>query len=273
METKLAESISYIQKRTQLRPQVGFVLGSGLSGFVKNVTVEHEFSFSEIPHFSGSTIEGHPGKFVVGTLEDLPVALMLGRIHAYEGHSLQQVVYPVRTMAMLGIRLLTLTNAAGGLNKKMKPGDFMVINDHLNFTGGNPLCGPNWSRGPRFVDMTEPYDRQMSKMLKDSLSKEKVRHHQGVYVGVLGPTYETAAEIRFYAKAGGHAVGMSTVAETIAARHAGIRVAGLSCITNLGTGLSKTKLSHDEVKEVAQLVEEKFNRSLLRYSQNLKKLL
>lgn len=273
IEEKLAESVTYIQKKTQARPHVAFVLGSGLSGFAKNVKVEKEFSFSEIPHFSGSTIEGHPGKFVIGTLEDMPVALMLGRIHAYEGHSFQQVVYPVRTMAMLGIRLLTLTNAAGSLSKKMKPGDFMVIRDHINFTGDNPLIGPNWSRGPRFVDMTEPYDTQMSKLLKDALVKEKVRHHQGVYVGVLGPTYETAAEIKFYGKIGGNAVGMSTVGETIAARHAGIRVAGLSCITNLGTGLSKTKLSHEEVKEVAQLVEQKFNRTLLRYTRSLKKLL
>ena len=152
----------------------------------------------------------------------------------------------------------------------MKPGDFMLITDQINMTGDSPLRGPNWARGPRFVDMSEPYDHELSKLMKNALVKEKIRHHKGVYVGVLGPAYETAAEIKFFGKIGGSAVGMSTVAEVIAARHAGLRVTGLSCITNLGTGLAKAKLSHDDVKEVALKVEDKLNRTLLRFIRSLK---
>lgn len=270
IDKQLQETTAYIQSRTKIKPAMAFVLGSGLSGFAKNVKVDCKIPFGDLPHFFGSTVEGHPGQLVLGHLEGLPVAVMLGRLHAYEGLSFPQVIYPVRTLASLGAKAVFLTNAAGGLSSKMRPGDFMLIRDHINFTGDNPLRGPNWNRGQRFVDMTEPYDPHLSKLLKTALTKEKVRHHAGVYVGVLGPTYETAAEIRFYAKIGGHAVGMSTVAETIAARHAGLRVVGMSCITNLGTGLSKKKLNHDEVKEVAEMVEDKFNRTLLHFTRLVK---
>ncbi len=273
IDSQLNETLKYIKKRINVKPQLGFILGSGLSGFAKEISISHEFAFNELPHFNGSTIEGHPGKLVLGQIEGVSVAVMLGRLHAYEGLSPQQVVYPVRTLARLGVRFLTVTNAAGGLLRKMRPGDFMLIRDHINMTGDNPLRGHNSALGPRFVDMTEPYDNQLSSLLKKALVKEKVRHHQGVYVGVLGPTYETAAEIRFFSKIGGDAVGMSTVAEVIAARHAGLRVAGLSLITNLGTGLHKKKLTHDEVKEAASLAEKKFRRVLTRFTRSIKPLL
>lgn len=270
IEEQLAESKAFLFKKTQLRPKLAFVLGSGLSGFAKKIKADVEIPFAQIPHFGVSSVEGHPGRLVIGTLEGVPVAAMLGRLHAYEGLTLQQVVFPVRTLAVFGVETLLVTNAAGGLSKKMKPGDFMVIRDHINLTGDNPLRGHNVPIGPRFLDLTEPYDKKLTGRLKDALKKEKVRAHEGVYIGVLGPTYETKAEVKFYAKIGGGSVGMSTVAEVIAARHAGMRVVGMSCITNLGTGLSKDTLNHEEVKEVANRVEDKFTRTLLAFTKKIK---
>ena len=270
IEKQLQESAHYLKSKTKLQPRLGFVLGSGLSGFAKKVAIDVEIPFAQIPHFAVSSVEGHPGKLVIGTLAGTPVAVLMGRLHAYEGLTFQQVVFPVRTLAALGVQTLVLTNAAGGLNGKMRPGDFMVIKDQINFTGDSPLRGPNLSTGPRFVDMTEPVDSSLRRALKAALKSVKARTHEGVYVGVLGPTYETAAEIKMFAKWGGGAVGMSTVAEVIAARHAGLRVAGLSCITNLGTGLSKHKLSHADVKETAAKVEDKFNRALLLFTERIK---
>ncbi len=270
IEKQLQESQLFLARKTTLRPRLGFVLGSGLSGFAKQVKVDVEIPFKDIPHFAASSVEGHPGKLVIGKIGDVPVAVMLGRLHAYEGLTFQQVIFPVRTLAMFGVKTLVVTNAAGGLMAKMKPGDFMVIKDQINMTGDNPLRGPNAPIGPRFVDMTEPFDAKLRQLLKDSLKKEKVRAHEGVYVGVMGPTYETAAEIKFFAKIGGGCVGMSTVAEVIAARHAGVRVVGLSCITNLGTGLSKVRLTHDDVKEVAARVEDRFTRTLVTFTGKIK---
>lgn len=266
IQKQLDETVSYIRRKYQGRPTLGFVLGSGLGQFAKHVNAEAEFQFSELPHFAKASVEGHSGKLVLGRLEGKNVAVLQGRLHAYEGHDFAQVMFPVRTLAELGVRNLVVTNAAGGLKRTMKPGDFMVITDHINLTGANPLRGPNWEKGPRFVDMTEPYDKKMRELLKKCLKAEKTRVFDGVYVGVMGPTYETAAEIRFYGKIGGGAVGMSTVADVIAARHAGVTVAGLSCITNLGTGLSRTKLSHDEVKAVAEKVEKRFASALLAFT-------
>ncbi len=270
IDQQLRETLAFIRQREKLKPSLGFILGSGLSGFASQIQAAAEIPFKDIPHFSGSSIEGHPGKLVLGTLEGVPVVAMLGRLHAYEGLESSQVIYPARTLAAMGVKTLVITNAAGGLKKTMKAGDFMVIRDQINLTGVNPLRGPNWEHGPRFVDMTEPFDRQLSKILKECCIKEKARVSEGVYVGVMGPTYETAAEIKFYAMIGGGSVGMSTVAEVIAARHAGVRVVGLSCITNLGTGLSKTRLSHKEVKEVANRVEDKFTRVLVRFTRKIK---
>ncbi len=270
IDKQLQETVEFIKKRAQIKPTLGFVLGSGLGAFAKEVAAVAEIPFKDIPHFAPVTVEGHSGKLILGTLEGVQVAVLQGRLHAYEGLSWQQVMYPVRTLAALGIKAVVVTNAAGGLKKNMRPGDFMILSDLINMTGDNPLRGPNWNYGPRFVDMTEPFDRKLSQPLRAALLKQKARVSQGVYVGVMGPTYETAAEINFYAKMGGGAVGMSTVSEVIAARHAGLKVVGLTCVTNLGTGLSKIKLSHEEVKEVAGRVEGKFSRALVEYTKQLK---
>jgi purine-nucleoside phosphorylase len=270
IEKALEQTKKFLDQQTTLRPKLGFVLGSGLSGFAKQIEMECELPFARIPGFAGSSVEGHPGRLLFGRLEGFPVAVLLGRLHAYEGLTFQQVVFPVRVLAALGVSTLVVTNAAGGLNKKMKPGDFMVIRDQVNFTGDNPLVGPNVPIGPRFVDMSEPYDAGLAKILTQSLKEEKVRSHQGVYIGVLGPTYETAAEVKIFSRLGGGSVGMSTVAEVIAARHAGLRVAGLSCITNLATGLSKTRLTHEEVKAVAARVEDNFARTLITFTRKIK---
>jgi len=179
------------------------------------------------------------------------------------------VIYPVRVLAMLGVKTVVLTNAAGGLRGDVKPGDLMIISDHINMTGINPLRGENWARGPRFTDMTEAYDVELIEALRNAMNAEGVPHFDGVYVGVMGPSYETAAEVKLFGQMGGGAVGMSTVFEALAARHAGLRVAGLSCITNLGTGLSTQKLTHDEVKEVAQQTEELFARTLKRFAREI----
>lgn len=269
LDQQLKETVAFIRKKTDLKPSLGFVLGSGLSAFGQEVRLEAEFSFKELPHFARASVEGHPGRLLLGEVAGVPVAVMQGRVHAYEGFSLPQVVYPIRLLAELGVQTLLVSNAAGGLRKTMKPGDFMVIEDHINLTGENPLRGANWARGARFVDMTEAYDPRLTKLLVDCLKKSKVRTHRGVYVGVMGPSYETAAEILFFGRIGGGTVGMSTVAEVIAARHAGLKVVGLSCVTNLGTGLSKTKLSHAEVKEVAGQAEKKFTAGLKLFTEKL----
>jgi purine-nucleoside phosphorylase len=272
-DKQLKETTDFIAKRASLKPTLGFILGSGLGGFAKEVSAVAEIPFKDIPHFCPVTVEGHSGKLILGTLQGVNVAVLQGRLHAYEGLSWDQVIYPTRTLAALGVKTVVITNAAGGLQKKMKAGDFMVLKDVINMTGGNPLRGPNWNYGPRFVDMTEPFDKKLSAVLKAALKKQSPRVHEGVYVGVMGPTYETAAEIAFYGKMGGGTVGMSTVAEVIAARHAGLKIAGVSCITNLGTGLSKVKLSHEEVKEVAEKVEGKFARALVDFTAKAKSLL
>lgn len=270
-EDQLQESSHALADKTSLRPRLGFVLGSGLAAFAEKVEEAVEIPYARIPHFAVSSVEGHPGKMVIGKLCGVPVAIMQGRLHAYEGLSLSEVVFPIRTLAAFGVKTLVVTNASGGLNPKMKPGDFMVIRDHINMTGDNPLRGPNLSIGPRFVDMTEPYDRKLSAVLTNCLKQAKAKAHSGVYVGVLGPTYETAAEISMFRKMGGGAVGMSTVAEVMAARHAGMRVVGLSCVTNLGTGLSKIKLTHDDVKETAAKAAAKFTQTLLTFTQKIQK--
>lgn len=269
VDAELKETVQFIKSRSKMNPRLGYVLGSGLGHFASLVEKPVSIPFHEIPHFAATSVAGHAGELVLGHLHGQPVAILKGRLHAYEGHDFKKVIFPVRTLAALGVKTLVVTNSAGGLKKTMRPGDFLIIRDHINLTGENPLRGPNWARGPRFVDMTEPYDKKLSDLLKKCLKKEKARVHDGVYVGVMGPTYETAAEIRFFAMIGGGSVGMSTVSDVIAARHAGLRVVGVSCITNLGTGLSKSKLSHDEVKDVANQVEKKFSKALAEFAKSL----
>lgn len=255
----IKKSVEFIQSKTSILPTVGITLGSGLAHFVDEVSIDAEIPFTDIPGFAPPTVEGHPGKLVIGHVAETPVAILQGRIHYYEGHSPQQVVHPTRVLAKLGCNKLIFTNAAGGIQPDMTPGSFVLIRDHINLTGVNPLLGKNINElGPRFLDMTEPYDVQLSDKLEDIMKKKNVPYINGVYCWFSGPTYETAAEVQYAYRAGGTCVGMSTVPEVIAARHMGAACIGISCVTNLGTGLSKEKLSHEEVKDVANKVQSQF---------------
>jgi len=256
---KLQETTHYIRSITGVKPRVGIILGSGLGGLVQKLKVEVEIPYSEIPHFESPSVKGHAGRLVIGSIHGVDVAILQGRIHYYEGHTMAQVVYPIRTLAMLGIEVAVLTNSAGGLDPKMSSGDFMVITDHINLMNTNPLMGPNIKNlGPRFPDMTEAYDKKLTQKMLDVLAEQKVNHWQGTYCGVSGPTYETPAEVRFLQIIGGQAVGMSTVPESIAANHLGLRVAAVSCITNPAAGIHSEKLTHEEVTQIAHSVEKKF---------------
>lgn len=256
---KLQETVSFIRSKTAAKPKIGIVLGSGLGAFVKEVTVETTIPFRDIPHFIPPTVDGHQGNLLFGKVSGHEIAILQGRVHYYEGHSMESVVFPARTMALMGCEILILTNSAGGFGDTMQAGDFMIIEDHINLMGINPLMGPNIKElGPRFPDMTEAYDRKLIEKMEQVFQKQSVRYHKGVYCGVSGPTYETPAEVRYLKMIGGKAVGMSTVPEAIAANHLGLRVAALSCITNLAAGLSRQKLSHTEVTETARQVEQKF---------------
>lgn len=269
----LEASVAYIRSvcpPTKLKPRVAIVLGSGLGSFVKNVEVEAAIPYTEIPGFIPPSVDGHKGRLILGHVKGVPTAVLQGRIHFYEGHSMTTVAHPVRTAALLGCEIVTLTNSAGGLDPSMRPGDFMVIDDHINLMGDNPLKGPNIEAfGPRFPDMTEAYDRKLSANMDAILKKMGTKFFRGVYCGVSGPTYETPAEVRYLQQLGGKAVGMSTVPETIAANHLGLRVCALSCITNLAAGLSQNKLSHEEVTETARAVESKFGQFLVEFISSL----
>lgn len=259
----LNESVSYLKQAASQKPKIGLVLGSGLGSFVDCITQSKSFPFQDIPHFAPTTIEGHKGFLHFGMINKIPLIVMQGRIHRYEGHALSTVTFPIRVLAKLGIGTLLLTNAAGGLGTKMKPGDLMIIKDHINLMGDNPLIGPNVTElGPRFPDMSEVYDRSIRQLAQRLLKDARIRFHQGVYCGLLGPSYETPAEIRFLRKIGVAAVGMSTVPEAIVARHMGLRVFGISCITNLAAGLSKKPLNHKEVTETGRKIERAFSQFL-----------
>jgi len=263
---QLDESCAFIKSKIKAPPVLAITLGSGLAHFGEQIQDSIRIPFSEIPHFHAPTVSGHGGHLILGRIGEVGVAVLQGRIHFYEGHDMYTVVYPTRTMARLGIRNLVLTNASGGINPQMSPGDFMIIKDHINLTGHNPLRGPNIDElGPRFPDMSEPYDASLRIHLSAALKEAGAKFTEGVYCGVQGPCYETAAEVAYLQKIGGHAVGMSTVAEAIAAKHAGMAVAGLSCITNLATGLSDETLTHDDVKAVAQRSEALFTKALLAF--------
>ncbi len=245
---KIKEAVESIQKQTQLQPEIGLILGSGLGPIAEHVTDATTISYSQIPHFHNPSVEGHAGKMIIGKMNQVPVVLLQGRFHLYEGHSMEDVVFPTRTICGLGIHTLVLTNAAGGVNTRFRPGDIMFIEDHLNLMGDNPLKGPNLSQlGPRFPDLSEAYHRGCLDSFKKTAEELKISFQTGTYAGLLGPTYETPAEVRMLRTLGADAVGMSTVPESIAANHLGVRVAGLSCITNLAAGLSPHKLSHQEV--------------------------
>jgi purine-nucleoside phosphorylase len=255
----LDEAVSSIAQKSDLAPRVGVVLGSGLGAWADALGSLTKIPYSEVPHMPRSSVLGHAGNLCVGRAEGVPVACLQGRVHLYEGHETERVVFGVRLLARLGCRAVVLTNAAGGIDPSFSPGDLMLITDHLNLTGKNPLDGPNDpDLGPRFPDMTEAYDRELSALAREAAAEVKVTLREGVYAALLGPTYETPAEIRMVRTLGASAVGMSTVPEVIALRHMGVRAAAVSCVTNLAAGLSPTKLDHSEVEAVARLSRDRF---------------
>ncbi len=243
-----------LQKTSPLRPTLAIVLGSGFHHALAELQVDKKIAYAKIPGFPKPTVSGHAGELCFGRFGRTPVMVLSGRAHFYEGHPMERVTFAVRALAAFGIRDLLLTNAAGGLNKKFRAGDFMVLTDHINLMGANPLRGAAVPGLPRFVDLTETYDRTLCDRLVRAGTLSKVKLQRGVYLAVSGPSYETPAEIRAFATLGADAVGMSTVPEAIVARQCGLRVAAVSCITNLAAGISPEKLSHAEVLETAERV-------------------
>ena len=243
-----------LKKVSPLRPTLAIVLGSGFHHVLSELRVDKEISYAKIPGFPKPTVSGHAGELYFGHLGRTPVLVLSGRAHFYEGHPMERVTFAVHALAAFGIRDLLLTNAAGGINKNFRAGDFMVLTDHINLMGANPLREPHHINLQRFVDLTETYDAKLRELLFRAGKISKLRLQRGVYLAVSGPSYETPAEIRAFAKLGADAVGMSTVPEAIAARQCGLNVAAVSCITNLAAGISRGKLSHTEVLDTAERV-------------------
>lgn len=248
----IEESVHFIRERIRFTPRIGIILGTGLGKLVDEVEIDRVIPYEEIPHFPVSTVETHRGNLVLGFLAGKPVVVMQGRFHYYEGYTLQQVTFPVRVMKGLGAEVLIVSNAAGGLNRNMRRGDLMIITDHINLLGDNPLRGPNDPElGPRFPDMSAVYDRELRELALQIGLEHGIYLHQGVYVALPGPSLETPAEYRFLIKIGADAVGMSTVPEVIVAKHAGMRVFGISCITDLAIDGVVAPLSFEDVVQAA----------------------
>jgi purine-nucleoside phosphorylase len=260
---QVAEAAAFLRaKLDPLAPRIGIVLGSGLGAAADAVADPLIVPYGEIPHLPQSTVEGHSGRIVAGSLGGVPVVLMQGRVHFYEGYSPLQVTFPMRVLGALGIRAVVLTNAAGGIQAGYHVGQLVVLSDHINFMGWNPLNGPNEPRfglragaGLRFFDMTEAYSRPLRELAKTAANEEGFTLEEGIYLATPGPSFETPAEVRAFRTLGATLVGMSTVPETIVARHMGIEVLGISCVTNLAAGLGATRLSHEEVYETGRKVE------------------
>jgi purine-nucleoside phosphorylase len=253
-----------IHSRTPLRPRIALVLGSGLGAFADSLSDATRIPYAEIPAFPKSTAIGHAGQLVIGNAGSVPVAAMQGRVHLYEGYSPLEVTFPIRVFARLGVRAVILTNAAGGISLGYSQGALVLIRDHINLQGTNPLVGPNDDRfGVRFPDMTRAYDRDYREIASEEARKLNITLHEGIYAGLLGPSYETPAEIEYLRRIGADLVGMSTVAEVIAARHMGIKVLAISCVTNMAAGILDQPLSHQEVMETGERVRTTFE-SLLR---------
>lgn len=256
---KAAESAEYIQKRLTTKPQIGIVLGSGLGPLVNEVKEQIEIDYGDIPNFPIPTVEGHAGKLIAGEIGGKPVLVMKGRFHFYEGYDISQVVFHIRVFKLLGISHILVTNAAGGVNRDFSPGDLMLITDHISFFAPSPLRGKNADEfGVRFPDMSEAYNKELIAMAEKTAGELGIKLQKGVYAFTQGPMYETPAEIRALRILGADAVGMSTVPEVIAARHAGMKVLGISCITNMAAGILEQPLSHEEVMETAKKVETRF---------------
>ncbi len=256
---KAKSAASFLLSKTALRPRIGLVLGSGLGAFADELSETARIPYAQIPGFPQSTAIGHAGEMVIGKVSNIPVAVMQGRVHLYEGYSAAEVAFPIRVFGGMGIRAVIITNAAGGIDLEYKQGALVVITDHINLQGHNPLAGPNDERfGPRFPDMTQAYWKPYREIAIEAARKLGTSVHQGVYAGLLGPSYETPAEIRYLRTIGADLVGMSTIAEVIAARHMGIKVLGISCVTNIAAGILDQPLNHEEVLETGQRVQGEF---------------
>jgi len=257
--TRAEEAAAFLRSRAKLRPRVALVLGSGLNLFADHLADPVRIPYADIPHFPRPTAEGHAGQFVLGKLGHVPLACMQGRVHYYEGCGIREVVFPVRVCGRLGVRALMLTNAAGGINPDYSPGCLVVLKDHINLQGTSPLIGANDERfGPRFLDLSQAYFRPYRQIALEHGRRLGIDIFEGVYAALSGPSYETPAEIRFLRAIGADLVGMSTVAETIVARHMGLRVLAISCVTNMAAGILDKPLSHQEVLETGARVQNKF---------------
>lgn len=249
----------FIQGKTKLRPKIALVLGSGLGGFADEFTNATRIPYASIPHFPRSTAIGHAGQLVIGSVENVDVVGMQGRVHLYEGYSAQEVAFPMRVFARMGVQAAVLTNAAGGINKEFTQGRLVVISDHINLQGVNPLTGPNDEQfGPRFPDMSKAYEKKFRELTLAEGRRLGINLGEGVYAALAGPSYETPAEIRYLRGIGADLVGMSTVPEVIAARHSGVRVLGISCVTNAAAGVLDQPLDHKEVLETAERIKGQF---------------
>jgi purine-nucleoside phosphorylase len=264
MYEKIQETVAYIREETHFNPQVGIVLGTGLGNFINHINIEHSIPYEDIPNFPVSTVKGHHGKLILGTVNNVKIAALKGRFHYYEGYSMQQATLPIRVLKFLGIETLVLSNASGGTNINFKVGDMMIILDHINLTGQNPLIGKNDERfGPRFPDMSEVYDKTLINLAIEVAREKSLDYQTGVYAAVTGPNYETPAEYKYIRFIGADAVGMSTVPEAIVARHMGLPCFALSVISDLGVEGKIEYISHDAVIDAASHVEPKMTALIL----------
>jgi len=258
---KLQNCLDCVRKKTDFVPKAAIVLGSGLGDYAETIDVECEIAYSEIDGFPISTVPGHAGKFIFGYIDGIPVVCMKGRVHYYEGYDVTDVVLPTRLMKLLGAEILFLTNAAGGVNTSFHAGDLMLIKDHISVFAPNPLTGPNIDElGVRFPDMSKVYDRELQDIIRRTAKENNIFLQEGVYTQLTGPSFESPAEIRMLRTLGCDAVGMSTVVEAIAANHCGMRICGISCISNLAAGMSDKPLCHEEVQEAADMAAPKFKK-------------
>jgi len=256
MLKKIQETSNFLKDKTGITPEYGIILGTGLGGLVNEIKIEHSIPYEEIPNFPVSTVKGHQGRLIFGELSGAKVVALQGRFHYYEGYSMKEVTFPIRIFRELGIKVLILSNASGGLNPAFKVGDIMFIEDHINLMGTNPLIGPNDEElGPRFPDMSEPYDHKLRAKASKIAEQMGIEHQTGVYVAVTGPTFETPAEYRYVRVIGGDAVGMSTVPEVIAARQSGLPCLAFSVISDLGVEGKIVEISHDDVIDAASIAE------------------
>jgi len=259
LRERIEKSTEFIRENSGFEPEIGIVLGTGLGSLADYIDKVSSIDYADIPEFPVSTVFGHEGRLILGRLEGKRVIAMQGRFHYYEGYSMQEVTIPVRVMKKLGIKLLVASNACGGLNPNFEAGDIMIITDHINFMGTNPLIGPNLEEfGPRFPDMSQVYDKELVELLEKIAASQGIRVHKGVYGAVSGPNYSTKAELSMMIKLGADTVGMSTVPEAIAARHCGLKVAGVSCITDMAIPDTMTAPSHEEIVKVAESVKPRF---------------